>query len=107
MPDPQEFITRAPHDLAGWVALFDPATLPVLADTAQALEELREAEDAVDAHRLGEALVDDPLMTIKLLAHLARLRRIDAELRPPALAEGAGARPAPEDVEDLRALGYL
>ena len=75
MPDPQEFITRAPHDLAGWVALFDPATLPVLADTAQALEELREAEDAVDAHRLGETLVDDPLMTIKLLAHLARLRR--------------------------------
>ena len=41
----------------------------------EALEELRAAEDAVDAHLLAEAIASDPLMTLKLLAHLARLRR--------------------------------
>lgn len=75
MTSPHAFITRAPHSLAAWVALFDAASLPVLASTALALEELREVEDAVDAHLLGEAVASDPLMTLKLLAHLARLRR--------------------------------
>jgi len=75
MPAAQEFITRAPHNLAGWVSQFDPAALPVLASTALALEELRAVEDAVDAHLLAEAIASDPLMTLKLLAHLARLRR--------------------------------
>ena len=74
-PPPDDFITRAPHDVAGWVALFEPAHLPVLADTAAALEELRPAEDAVDAHLLAETIGSDPLMTLKLLAHVAQLRR--------------------------------
>ena len=75
MPAAHEFITRPPQSLAGWVRLFDPAALPVLAGTARALEELRALEDAVDAHLLAEAIASDPLMTLKLLAHLARLRR--------------------------------
>lgn len=69
------FITRAPRDVVGWASLFDYQSLPVLADTALALEELRPAEDAVDAHLLAEHLVADPLMTLKLLAHVAKLRR--------------------------------
>lgn len=68
-------ILNPPRDVAGWTALFDPATLPVLASTALALEELRPAEDEVDAHMLSEAICTDPLMTIKVLAHVARLRR--------------------------------
>ena len=75
MPAAHAFITRAPKDLAGWVALFDARDLPVLAGTAAALEELRGVEDAVDAHLLADALSSDPLMTLKLMAHLARLRR--------------------------------
>jgi HD-like signal output (HDOD) protein len=69
------FVTRAPRDVAGWTALFDHRALPVLARTAQALEELRETEDAVDAHLLAETINTDPLMTLKLLAHVAHLRR--------------------------------
>ena len=46
--EPAAFITKAPHDVAAWAALFDHATLPILASTAQALEELRPVEDAVD-----------------------------------------------------------
>ncbi|HSQ71686.1 MAG TPA: histidine kinase, partial [Rubrivivax sp.] len=63
MPAAHDFITRAPRDVMAWVALFDAAALPVLAETAAALEELREVEDEVDAHLLGQAIASDPLMT--------------------------------------------
>ncbi len=75
MPSVAPFVTKAPRDLAAWAALFDHADLPVLATTAEALAELAANEDAVDAHMLADAIVDDPLMTIKVLAHVAQLRR--------------------------------
>ena len=68
-------IERAPATLAGWAALFEHAALPVLATTAASLEELRANEDAVDARWLTDVVVADPLMTIKVLAHVAQLRR--------------------------------
>lgn len=71
-PTPPPVLSRPAHDLAGWAALFDPAELPVLAETAAAIEEWRANEDAVDAHLLAETLVHDPLMTLKLFAHVAR-----------------------------------
>ena len=69
------FITTPPADLRGWVALFDDRLLPVLEQTALTLEALRLVEDDVDAHLLAESLGDDPLITVKLLAHVARLNR--------------------------------
>lgn len=75
MPEIQDFITRAPRDLAGWVACFDVAQLPVLAATAGELEDWRPVEDDVDAHLLAQTLSTDPLLILKLLAHLARLRQ--------------------------------
>lgn len=68
------FITQAPADLARWTALFDHASLPVLASTAAFLEEMRCREDEVDAHFIAEAFASDPLMTVKLLAHVAQQR---------------------------------
>ena len=73
--DTTSSIVRAPRDVAGWAALFDPSTLPVLSSTANALEDLRPAEDSVDAHMLSEAICTDPLMTIKVLAQVAKMRR--------------------------------
>jgi HD-like signal output (HDOD) protein len=74
------FATAPPSDLAGWSALFDPASLPVLAVTALEIEGWRANEDAVDAHLLAEQLGQDPLMTLKLLAHVCRAcRRGDEE----------------------------
>ncbi|MBU6258574.1 MAG: HDOD domain-containing protein [Burkholderiales bacterium] len=70
-----EFVSQPPRDLAGWVALFDLGDLPVLACTAEALEEMRANEDAVDARWLAETIADDPLLTLKLLSHVGRLRR--------------------------------
>lgn len=72
---PRLFITRAPRDVQGWAALFDHRALPVLATTSAALEELRACEDTVDARLLAETINTDPLMTLKLLAHVAHLRR--------------------------------
>ncbi len=69
------FITSAPRDLAQWVRLFDATELPILTDTAFELDLLRLNEDAVDANMLADVVVNDPLMTLKLLAHVSRLRR--------------------------------
>ena len=74
-PSPPAFIETAPRDLAAWAARFDIAALPVLQSTAETIEDWRAAEDSVDARLLSESLGTDPLMTLKLLAHVAQLRR--------------------------------
>lgn len=65
---------QALPDLARWTAAFRSAEIPVLADTADALELMRANEDAVDANRLGELIGTDPLMTLKVLAYAATHR---------------------------------
>ncbi len=75
MDNTHPFIQRAPRDVAGWVNLFDHRSLPVLATTALALEDLRDVEEEVDAHLLAQTVANDPLMTLKLLAHVADLRK--------------------------------
>ena len=70
-----DFIRVAPADIEGWMRRFDAATLPVLAETAETLEDLRLIEDDVDAHLLAESIGSDPLMTLKVLAHVAGIRR--------------------------------
>lgn len=69
------FIQRALPDVAGWARAFDLAEIPVLDTTAARLEELRANEDSVDAHFIAEHIESDPLMVLKLLRHVARLRQ--------------------------------
>ena len=69
------FITQPPRDLAAWARRFDLAALPVLERTADAIEAMRENQDAVDAHLIAETIDSDPLMTLKVLGHVAQLRR--------------------------------
>lgn len=61
--------------LQAWTDAFARAEIPVLAETAEALELLRANEDDVDAHGLAELIATDPLMTLKVLAHASELRR--------------------------------
>lgn len=61
-------------DLSAWTTHLLAAPLPVLAETAARLEELRAVEDAVDAHLLADVIAPDPLMTLKLFAHVAGVR---------------------------------
>lgn len=62
------------RDLAAWSAHFRRAPIPVLAGTAQALEELRQAEDIVDANLVGETMSGDPLMTLRVLVQASSQR---------------------------------
>lgn len=62
------------RDLAAWTACFQATGIPVLAATAEAVEELRANEDAVDANLIGETVAGDPLMTLRVLAHAAANR---------------------------------
>ena len=64
----------APAEVAAWARAFDSRDMPVLATTAESLEEWRASEDTVDAHLLAQTLGSDPLMTLKLLRHAARQR---------------------------------
>lgn len=65
------------RDLEAWTRYFRDAQIPVLAKTALALEVLRADEDNVDASTLGGTIECDPLMSLKLLAHVASKRRAD------------------------------
>lgn len=62
------------QSVAAWAAHFLRAEIPVLADTADLIDALRENEDAVDANLLGETIAADPLMTLKVMAHVSTHR---------------------------------
>jgi HD-like signal output (HDOD) protein len=67
-------LTQPLPDLAAWTAYFRTAEIPVLEGTAEALEALRINEDRVDANGIGELISNDPLMTLKVMSHVAAHR---------------------------------
>lgn len=69
------YLTAPLRDLAAWTRYFREAEIPVLAATSRALEALRAIEDDVDAGMLNAVIQTDPLMTLKLMAHVAGKRR--------------------------------
>jgi HD-like signal output (HDOD) protein len=74
-PHPPAALPSLPSTLEGWLRLLQNAELPVMACTAEALEELRLTEDWVDARMLNGIIATDPLMTLKLLATVSALPR--------------------------------
>jgi HD-like signal output (HDOD) protein len=74
-PAPVKYLTEPLAKLADWVNYFMRSEIPVLASTAAAIEELRAIEDDVDAGMISAVIQKDPLMTLKLLAHVAARRR--------------------------------
>lgn len=63
-----------PPDLPRWVAWLRDAEIPVLEETAEALEAMRANEDAIDANMIGEMISGDPLMSLKVLAYASQHR---------------------------------
>ncbi len=57
------------RDLTAWTHYYRGVDIPILANTADALEAMRANEDDVDANLIGEMVADDPLMTLKVLAY--------------------------------------
>jgi len=74
MPLDQAFITSPLPDASTWADAFERLDIPVLESTAATIDDFRPVEDAVDAHMLAEAIDEDPLMTLKLLRHVASRR---------------------------------
>jgi len=75
---PLTYLSKPLPNLAAWTRYFRDAEIPILASTAQALEELRAIEDDVDAGRLSKVIQADPLMTLKLMAFVSGRRRPEA-----------------------------
>ncbi len=80
MPPAPVQLTRALPDLSRWIAHFRAAPIPVLDATAESVAELAANEDAVDAHLLAEMVASDPLMTLKLLAHVGTTSRRETDI---------------------------
>lgn len=67
-------LTQPLPSLDAWTAHFKAAEIPILADTAEALEAMRAREDNLDANLIGEMISGDPLMTLKVLAYASTHR---------------------------------
>jgi HD-like signal output (HDOD) protein len=67
-------LTKAPTLLQTWASHFAQAPIPILPQTAEALQVLGQDEDEVTASDLAIPILDDPLMTVKLLSHVAQKR---------------------------------
>lgn len=67
-------IERAPLTLEGWVRIIGQAEIPVFESTVLAIEDLGVDEDEVAPREIAQAVVDDPLMTLKVLAYAATHR---------------------------------
>ena len=64
-------LERPLPSLSAWVSHLREAEIPVLAYTAQRVAQLSADEDAVDISRLATTIGADPLMTLRVLRHVA------------------------------------
>ena len=67
-------IEQALADLDSWVNYYTEAELPVLRHTVNALDKLREHAENANARMLSSVILQDPLMTLRVLAFLEKNR---------------------------------
>jgi HD-like signal output (HDOD) protein len=63
-------MSQQPKSMAGWLAFFGQADIPVLKHTARDLQRLRDDDALCDARNIANVITDDPLMTVKLLRYM-------------------------------------
>lgn len=61
-------------DIDSWVLFFSNNSLPVLRVTKRRLEEMRANLDRVDARELARVILQDPIMTVRVLAYTQPIR---------------------------------
>jgi len=61
-------------DIDAWVLLFSNNSLPVLRVTKRRLDEMRQDLDRVDARELARVILQDPIMTVRILAYIQPFR---------------------------------
>ena len=82
-------LQRPLPDLESWVKYLSQADIPVLKRTARELARLRENEENVSGRQVAGAILQDPLMTLRVLAYIEaeRLYRPDNALGDAPLAD--------------------
>ncbi|HXE40643.1 MAG TPA: HDOD domain-containing protein [Azonexus sp.] len=61
-------------DIDAWALLFSNNSLPVLRVTKRRLDEMREDLERVDARELAHLILQDPIMTVRMLAFIQPMR---------------------------------
>jgi HD-like signal output (HDOD) protein len=62
------------QDIETWVLFFTNNSLPVLRVTRRRIEEMRANLDRVDARELARIILQDPIMTVRVLAFIQPMR---------------------------------
>lgn len=63
-------LTHPLQDLETWLLFFSGADLPVLRHTARKLDEMREKIDRINGRDIANVVLQDPLMTVKVLTYI-------------------------------------
>lgn len=63
-------LTHPLQDLETWLLFFSGADLPVLRHTARQLDQMREKIDRVNGREVARVVLQDPLMTVKVLTFI-------------------------------------
>lgn len=58
------------QDLEAWLLLFSGNSLPVLRQTKRQIEAMRADLDGVDGRKLARVILQDPIMTVRVLAYI-------------------------------------
>ena len=67
-------LDHALPDIESWVLLFNSNSLPVLRITKRRIDEMRANMDRVDARELARVILQDPIMTVRVLAYIQPFR---------------------------------
>ena len=67
-------LDQPPHDLEAWVGFLSNAEIPILRKTARRLEEARQNIERVSGRDIASIVLQDPLMTIRVLAYIHPFR---------------------------------
>lgn len=67
-------LDHALPDIESWVLLFTNNSLPILRVTKRRIEEMRANIDRVDARELARVILQDPVMTVRVLAYIQPFR---------------------------------
>lgn len=66
---------QLPHGIESWVAALSGAEVPVLARTISEIGKLRRREDDVTAREISNAVLRDPLFTLRILRYIESQRK--------------------------------
>jgi HD-like signal output (HDOD) protein len=67
-------LDHALPDIDSWILLFTNNSLPILRVTKRRIEEMRANIDRVDARELSRVILQDPVMTVRVLAYIQPFR---------------------------------